>query len=234
MKWIGVGIGTSWKRMKVLIVDDHPIVHAGLRRLIGTEAGIEISEATTAQEALESFMQCSPDLVIMDLNLPGTGGLEAIRKLRNEDDSARILVFSVHDDPFHAARAIEAGALGYVSKNAPPDQISLAISRVAAGQNYIEPDIAQELALLTVQASQRASSSQQVKDLTRRDLEILRLLGEGRNLAEIADAIGLSYKTVANNCTHIKNKLGLARTADLIRVAVEHKNAIPDTDSSRS
>lgn len=212
--------------MKVLIVDDHPIVRAGLRRLIGMGPGAHISEAATANEALANFRQHRPDLVIMDLNLPGTGGLEAIRRLMIEDEQARILVFSVHGDPIHAARAFEAGALGYVTKNAPPDQISLAISRVAAGHSYIEPEIAQELALLSVRAPRRSPSARPFNDLTRRDLDILRLLGDGLSLRQIADTIGLSYKTVANNCSQIKNKLGLARTADLIRVAIEHKGYI--------
>ena len=113
--------------MKVLIVDDHPIVHAGLRRLIAVEPDAEIREAMTAKEALASFKEDRPDLVIMDLNLPGIGGLEMIRWLMIEDESARILVFSVHDDSIHVARAFEAGALGYATKNAPPDQIALAI-----------------------------------------------------------------------------------------------------------
>ena len=139
--------------MKVLIVDDHPIVHAGLRRLIAVETDAEIREAATAKEAFASFKEDRPDLVIMDLNLPGIGGLEMIRRLMLEDNTARILVFSVHDDSIHVARAFEAGALGYVTKNAPPDQISLAIFRVAAGHHYIEPEIAQELALLTVRTS---------------------------------------------------------------------------------
>ena len=209
--------------MKVLIVDDHPIVHAGLRRLIAVEPDAEIREAATAKEALARFKEDRPDLVIVDLNLPGSGGLEMIRRLRIEDDSVRILVFSVHDDSIHVARAFEAGALGYVTKNASADQISLAIFRVAAGHNYIEPEIAQELALLSVRTSGRSPLSHPFKDLTRRDLEILRLLGEGYSLLRIAETIGLSYKTVANNCSHIKNKLGLARTSDLIRIAIEHQ-----------
>ncbi len=209
--------------MKILIVDDHPIVRAGLRRLLSIEPGAEIGEAANAKDALASYAQDRPDLVIMDLNLPGTGGLEAIRRLLLEDESARILVFSVHGDSIYAARAFEAGALGYVTKNAPPDQISLAIVRVAAGQNFIEPEIAQELALLSVQTPRGSSSRHRFKELTGRDLEILRLLGEGCSLVQIADAIGLSYKTVANNCSAMKNKLGLARTADLVRVAVEHQ-----------
>jgi two-component system, NarL family, invasion response regulator UvrY len=209
--------------MKVLIVDDHPIVHAGLRRLIAVEPDAEIREAVTAKEALASFKEERPDLVIMDLNLPGSGGLEMIRRLMIEDESVQILVFSVHDDSIHVARAFEAGALGYVTKNAPPDQITQAIFRVAAGHNYIEPEIAQELALLTVRTSRRSPLSHPFNDLTRRDLEILRLLGEGYSLLQIADTIGLSYKTVANNCSHMKNKLGLARTADLIRIAIENQ-----------
>jgi two-component system invasion response regulator UvrY len=211
--------------MKVLIVDDHPIVHAGLRRLIAVEQDAQIRVAATAKEALASFKDDRPDLVIMDLNLPGIGGLETIRRLIIEDESARILVLSVHDDSIYVARAFEAGALGYVTKNAPPDQISLAIFRVAAGHNYIEPEIAQELALLTIRTSGRSPLSHPFKDLTSRDLEILRLLGEGYSLLQIADAIGLSYKTVANNCSQMKNKLGLARTADLIRIAIEYQTS---------
>jgi two-component system invasion response regulator UvrY len=110
-----------------------------------------------------------------------------------------------------------------VTKNASADQISLAIFRVAAGHNYIEPEIEQELALLTVRTSGRSRLSHPFKDLTRRDLEILRLLGEGYSMLQIADTIGLSYKTVANNCTQMKKKLGLARTTDLIGVAIEHQ-----------
>jgi DNA-binding NarL/FixJ family response regulator len=212
--------------MKVLIVDDHPIVHAGLRRLISVEPDAQIRGAATAKEALASFKDDRPDLIIMDLNLPGSGGLETIRRLKNEDDSARILVFSVHDDSIHVARAFEAGALGYVTKSAPPDEIARAISRVAAGHQYIEPVIAQELALLSVRTPRGSPWSHPFRDLTRRDLEILRLLGEGYSMLQIADAIGLSYKTVANNCSHMKNKLGLARTADLIRVAIEHQNSL--------
>jgi two-component system, NarL family, invasion response regulator UvrY len=214
--------------MKVLIVDDHPIVHAGLRRLIAVEPDTEIRGAATAKEALIRYKDDRPDLVIMDLNLPGSGGLEMIRRLRIEDESARILVFSVHDDSIHVARAFEAGATGYVTKNAPTDQITQAIFRVAAGHNYIEPQIAQELALLTVRTSSgRSPLSHPFKELSRRDLEILHLLGEGYSLSRIADTIGLSYKTVANNCSQMKTKLGLARTADLIRVAIEQQIASP-------
>jgi two-component system invasion response regulator UvrY len=184
---------------------------------------MSFNEAATAKEALARYKEDRPDLVIMDLNLPGPGGLEAIGQLLREDELARILVFSVHGDTLHAARALEAGALGYVTKNAPPDQISQAIFRVAAGENYIESEIAQELALLNVRSLRQSSLPHFLKDLSLRDLEILRLLGEGHSVAQIADSVGLSYKTVANNCTNMKNKLRLSRTADLIRVALEYQ-----------
>ncbi|MCL2453312.1 MAG: response regulator transcription factor [Alphaproteobacteria bacterium] len=213
--------------MRVLIVDDHPIVHAGLRRLIALEQEAEIREAATAKEALLCFKAEFPDLIIMDLNLPGIGGLEMIRRLMNEDPKSRILVFSVHEDSIHVARAFEAGALGYVTKSAPAEQISLAIFRVAAGLNYMQPNIAQQLALLSVRTPRRSPPSHPFNELSRRDLEILRLLGKGFSLMQIAETIGLSYKTVANNCTQIKNKLGLARTTDLIRVAIENQFSPP-------
>ncbi|HTV31694.1 MAG TPA: response regulator transcription factor [Methylocella sp.] len=213
--------------MKVLIVDDHPIVHAGLRRLIAMEQEAEIREAANAKEALLCVKAECPDLVIMDLNLPGSGGLEMIRHLASEGPKPRILVFSVHEDSIHVARAFEAGALGYVTKSAPPEQISRAIFRVAAGLNYMEPNIAQELALLSLRTARRSPLSHPFSELSRRDLEIMRLLGKGYSLLQIAETIGLSYKTVANNCTRMKNKLGLARTTDLIRVAIENEVAPP-------
>lgn len=203
--------------MKILIVDDHPIVHGGLKRLLGPGSDIEFREAATAKEALGLFRSERPGLVIMDLNLPGTGGLDLIRRLKIEDSKTRILVFSVHADIIHVARAIEAGASGYVTKNAAPEQIAEAVFRVAEGQNYIEHALAQELALRKIDAP-----ADPLQGLSRRDLEILRLLAQGRSLQEIADSIAVSYKTVANNCSQIKAKLGLARTADLVRVAIEN------------
>jgi DNA-binding NarL/FixJ family response regulator len=203
--------------MKILIVDDHPIVRAGLRRLLASEPQLELHEAAGGKEALAHFREHRPNLVILDLNLPGVGGLEVIARLKIEDAGARVLALSMHDDPIYVMRALQAGAAGYVSKNAPPEQILEAVRRVAGGGTYIEHDIAQELAMLNLQAPQHP-----LKDLTRRDLEILRMLGEGRSLPQIAEAIGISYKTVANSCGQIKAKLGVARTADLIRIAIRH------------
>ncbi len=201
--------------MKALIVDDHPIVRSGLRRLMAAEPQVDIREAATGQEAISIFREYRPNLVILDLNLPGSSGLEVIARLKIEDAKARILVISMHDNPVYVSRALQAGAAGYVSKNAPPDEILKAINRVAAGHAYIEHEIAQELALWSIH-----SPSHRLAELSPRDLEILRLLGEGCSLAEIADAIGIGYKTVANHCTNLKAKLGATRTADLMRIAI--------------
>ncbi len=204
--------------MKILIVDDHPIVRAGLRRLLANDSEFELREAATGKEALAVFRLYRPDLVILDLNLPGVGGLELIKRFTLEKTDARIIVLSMHDDPLYALRALQTGASGYVSKNAPPTQILEAIGRVADGQTFVSPELAQELAVLNVRAP-----AHPLADLSRRDLEVLRLLGEGRSLQQIADSLGLSYKTIANNCGQIRAKLGVRRTADLIRLAVQNR-----------
>jgi two-component system, NarL family, invasion response regulator UvrY len=202
--------------MKVLVVDDHPIIRAGLRRLLAAEPDSEFCEAASGREALTVFREQRPGLVILDLSLPGIGGLEIIARLKTADPAARILVLSMHDDPMHVTRALEQGAAGYVSKNAPPGEIVEAIRRVAGGQTYIEHDIAEELVFSHIRTPQHA-----LKDLSARDLEVLRLLAKGCTLSQIAEEVGVSYKTAANKCTQIKAKLGVATTADLIRFAIQ-------------
>ncbi len=204
--------------MKLLIVDDHPIVRAGLRRLLAAEPGLQISEAASGQEAVVAYREARPDLVLLDLNLPGISGIEVLGRLLIEDPRARVVVISMYDNPLYVARVLEAGARGYVSKNAPPDQILEAVRRVASGRSYIEPEMAQELALGNVHAAANPLSR-----LSARDIEILRLHADGNSLREIAEAIGLSYKTVANQCSQLKAKLATPRMADLIRLAIACK-----------
>ena len=204
--------------MKILIVDDHPIVRAGLKRLLAGEANVETREAENGRDALATFRAFKPDIVILDLNLPGAGGLEIIRRLKLEEPGVRIIILSMHDEALYAARALQAGAAGYVSKNADPTQILEAIARVSEGGTFVGHELAQELAVLNLRAP-----ANPLADLSRRDLEILRLLGEGRSMQQIADALGVSYKTVANNCGQIRDKLGVRRTADLIRIAVQNR-----------
>jgi DNA-binding NarL/FixJ family response regulator len=201
--------------MKVLVVDDHPIVRAGLRRLLAADPEIEVWEAATGREALSALRRHQPTVVILDLNLPGISGLEVLARLKAADPGSRVLVLSMHDDETHVTRALQAGAAGYVTKNAPPEELLEAIRRVASGHTYIEHEIAAELAFASIRPSVDL-----LKDLSSRDLEILRLLAHGCTLAWIADTIGIGYKTVANSCTRIKAKLGAAGTADLIRIAI--------------
>jgi two-component system, NarL family, invasion response regulator UvrY len=206
--------------VKVLIVDDHPIVRSGLRRLLMSEAVCDVREAATGREALSQFRDRRPDVVLVDLNLPGgIGGLELLRRLMIEERggvlAVRALVLSLHTDAIYASRALQAGAKGYLSKNAAPKDILRAIKRVAAGGSYVEHEIAQELALQTA-----SSEAHPLQQLSGRHLDILRLLGEGHSLAEIAAALGIGYKTVANTCTQLKEKLAVARTSDLVRIAI--------------
>jgi DNA-binding NarL/FixJ family response regulator len=201
--------------MKILLVDDHAIVRAGLRRLLATIPNAALIEAATGRDAIARYREQRPDVVILDLNLPGIGGLELLQRLLIDDPSACVLVFSMHAEAIYASRALQTGAKGYMSKNAAPDEVLLAVRRLAEGGRYVENEIAQELAL------QSAPEGHPLHHLTERDMEIMRLLGEGRSLAEIATELGVGYKTIANTCSQIKAKLGVARTADLIRLSIE-------------
>jgi two-component system, NarL family, invasion response regulator UvrY len=203
--------------VKVLIVDDHPIVRAGLRRLLAAEPDVEVRETADGREALSLYREQRPALVILDLNLPGLGGLEIIGRLKAADPEARILVLSMHDDETHVTRALQAGAMGYVTKNADPEELRAAIARVAQGDIYIEREIAEAIVFANLRAPPNP-----LQELTARDLEILRLLADGRSLPQIADTLGIGYKTAANNCTRIKAKLGAASTAELIRIAIRY------------
>jgi two-component system, NarL family, invasion response regulator UvrY len=198
--------------MKVLLVDDHAIVRDGLKRLLGDLGTGPILEAATGRAALDIARAERPGLVILDLNLPDLGGLELLARLLREDPAVRVLVLSMHAEPLYASRALKVGAKGYVSKAAAPDEIAAAVRAVAHGEGYVEAKVAQALALGAVTP---------LDSLTSRDLEMLRLLAQGRSLSEIAAALGVAYKTAANGCTQLKEKLGVSRTGELIRLAVE-------------
>ncbi len=200
--------------MNLLLVDDHALVRDGLKRLLATLQPGEIHEASTGREAVAVAKSKALDLIVLDLNLPELGGLELLGRLV-QIDAAPVLVLSMHAEPMYVARAMDAGAHGYVSKNASPDELLNAVRKVAAGGRYVESELAQAL------AQQGADSAQSLDRLSTRDLEILRLLVSGKSLSEIADALGLGYKTIANTLSLIKSKLGVARTSDLVRLALE-------------
>lgn len=201
--------------MKVLLVDDHSIVRAGVRQLLSEHEEINVIEADDGLKALAQFKSSRPDVVLADLNLPGIAGLELIRRLLTEDRTAKIIVFTMHAEPIYAARALKLGARGYVSKSAAADELITAIEKVAAGGHYVERELASELAV------GQYSGDDPLNTLTSREVDILRLLGDGKSLTEIATAMGVSYKTIANTCSLIKGKLGLERTADLIRISLQ-------------
>ena len=165
------------------------------------------------RQALPLFRHERPDLVILDLNLEGISGLELIRRFLLENEAASILVFSMHTEPIYAARALNMGARGYVSKSAPAGELLKAIRNVLDGLRFVESEIEEEL------ASAHTSGEDPLQRLTNREVEIVRLLGEGRSLTGVAEGLGISYKTAANSCSRIKEKLMCRRTGDLIRLA---------------
>jgi len=203
------------KPLKVLLVDDHTVVREGVRRLVAGMREIVLSEAGSGAEALAMASKEPPDLVLLDLNMKGISGLELLRRLLLKDPKCRVIVFSMHAEPVYAARALKLGAKGYVSKSAAADELLTAIKRVSEGGHYIERELASQLAI------HQYSGDDPLQQLTTREIEILRLLGDGKSLQGIADALGVSYKTVANTCSLMKSKLGLERTADLIRMSIE-------------
>jgi DNA-binding NarL/FixJ family response regulator len=182
--------------------------------------GVQVTEAATGREALTQVRIERPTLIVLDLNLPALGGLELLRRILAEHPEARVMVLSMHAETIYATRALRAGALGYLSKNASPDELLRAARLVAGGGRYIEAAIAQRLALQAAETGNEEAGNQPDR-LTERDLEIIRLLGDGQGLSMIADALGVSYKTVANTCSQIKAKLGVARTSDLVRLAIK-------------
>jgi two-component system, NarL family, invasion response regulator UvrY len=203
--------------MKILLVDDHVVVRAGVRRLLATEVDVSILEAGSSQEALDICRRERPDLVVLDLNLIGSSGLELLRRLVQLDKAAKVLVLSMHSEPVYAARALQAGARGYISKSAGAEEFVDAVRQVGKGGHYIEREIAAELAV------GKFSKADPLDQLTTREIDILRLLGEGKSYTQIAAALGVSYKTVANTSSVIREKLAVQTTADLIRLSVESR-----------
>ena len=201
---------------RVLLVDDHAVVRAGCRQLLQGWAGFQVTEASDGEEALRLVADLSPHLVVLDLNLPGLSGFDVIQRLKRDHPSVRILVFSMHEDPAYAAKALEYGAHGFVSKNDDPDTIVDAARKVAQGETYLSHPIAQKLALMTLKGS-----GDPMAVLTKREKDVLALFGQGKSLSEIAANLGISYKTTANTCTQIKAKLNLATTSEMMRFAVE-------------
>jgi DNA-binding NarL/FixJ family response regulator len=199
--------------LRVLIVDDHPIVISGCKALLAADPEIEVAEAGDGDSGFDAYLAYAPDVAVIDINLPGLSGFELTRRILRRDPDARIVIFSMNDDAVFAARAIEAGAKGYIAKNDDPLLFVGALRQIAAGGVYLPADLARKIAF--------AKPGDLLAQLSARELEILRLLASGDTMAVIADKLNISYKTVANNCTALKQKLGARSSMDLMRLAIE-------------
>ena len=217
---VGATASTGVKFTRVLIVDDHPVIISGCRALLADDSDIVITAAADAESGEASFAAEPPDVCLVDINLPGVSGFELARRILRRDAAARIIMFSMNDDPIFAARAIEAGAKGYVSKSGDPSDLIVAIREVAKGNVFLPASLAQSLAF-----AGPSFASSRLARLTSREIEILRLLGAGKSLSEIAFLINASYKTVANTSSLMRQKLGVRTSAELVRLAIESKLA---------
>jgi two-component system invasion response regulator UvrY len=203
--------------MRVLIVDDHPIVASGCRTVLADEAEIVVLEASDAESAERLFLAERPDIAVIDINLPTVSGFELARRILAQDAPARIIMFSMNDDPVFVARAIEIGAKGYVSKAGDPHDLVEAIREVGKGGIYLPPAMARNVAFAGAAAGKNPLSK-----LSSREMEILRLLTSGKTLSEIAWLVHSPYKTVANTSSIIRQKLGVRTPAELVRLAIEN------------
>ena len=209
--------------LRILIVDDHPIVRQGLRQTLADAAQIgEIAEAATPQEALDLVRQREWEAVILDIGLPGRGGLDVLKDIKREVPRLPVLILSMHSEDQYAVRALRAGAAGYLTKEAAPKNLIDAIRKVAAGGRYVSPELAERLATeLTVDAARPLHAS-----LSDREFDVLRSIASGQTVGEIADRLSLSVKTVSTYRTRILEKMRLKNNAEMMHYV--HTNHLLD------
>lgn len=202
--------------ISVLLVDDHAVVRTGFRLLLETTPDVRVvAEADSGEAACRRFDEVSPDIVVLDLSMPGIGGLETLRRLRARNQSAKMLALSAHDDVMHARRALRQGALGFLSKRTAPETLLEAVRTVAAGQRYIDPRLAQEIALADV-----AGTVSPLELLSEREFEVFMRLANGSAVQRIATELNLSASTVGTHLYNIKQKLQVSNQAELTLVAL--------------
>jgi two-component system, NarL family, invasion response regulator UvrY len=210
--------------MKVLVVDDHAVVRAGFAKLFAERPDTFVRYATTGRDALDVVRDMLPDVIILDLDLPDVSGFALLKRLLRQANDARVLIVTMYSDIGYVDRAIEMGATGYVTKNAGPDELLTAVEEAFQRRRYIEASICQHMVHRSLERQGHG------QDLSSRDIDVIRLLADGKSVGQIADIIGVSYKTVANNCSMLKAKLGLYDIKDLIRYAVTWKLRSKDRD----
>lgn len=202
--------------ISVLLVDDHTVVRTGFRLLLESTSDVRvIAEADSGEAACRRFDETTPDIVVLDLSMPGIGGLETLRRIRARNASAKMLALSAHDDVMHARRALRQGALGFLSKRTAPETLLEAVRTVAAGQRYIDPRLAQEIALADV-----AGTVSPLEALSEREFEVFMRLANGSAVARIATELNLSASTVGTHLYNIKQKLQVSNQAELTLVAL--------------
>jgi len=205
--------------IQVLLVDDHAVVRTGFRLLLQSQPDINVAaEAQSGEAACQIYAELAPDVVVMDLGMPGMGGLEALRRIRARNPAARVLALSAHDDPMHARRALREGALGFLSKRSAPEALIEAIGTVAAGRRYIDPSLAQKLALAEIEGAARSP----IEQLSEREFEVFIRLAGGATVQKIADDLKLSASTIGTHLYNIKQKLGVVNQSELTLLAIRH------------
>jgi len=202
--------------IRILLSDDHEVVRAGYRRLLESTPNIKvIAEVASGEDAYSRYCELHPDVVVMDLTMPGIGGLEASRRILAHDHNARILVFSVHENEVMLNRALDLGVLGYISKRSASQVMIEAVYKVAAGEMYIGQEMMPHLV-----KRKTSSDSGVISGLSPREFEVFRLLADSKSVNDIATLLNLSPKTVGHHMTHIKSKLGISNIAGLTRLAI--------------
>ena len=204
-------------KTKLLLVDDHAIVRAGFRYLLESDSDYEIREVDTAEEACNIYREFGPDAVIMDLIMPGMGGLEGVRHIRAKDSKAKVVVLSMRDDPIYVNRARKAGAKGYVTKRSAPEELTRAVTDVIKGKDYFSADVVEAQS-----QNELKTDEEKIKCLSEREFEVFCLLAEGMRVVDISNDLHLSPKTVSNHRTRIMHKLNASSIVELTRLAIRN------------
>lgn len=203
--------------IKVILIDDHAVVRAGFRMLLSIEDNIEvIAEAERGEQACLLYHEKQPDVMVIDLSMPGIGGLETIRRIVNRHPGAKLLVFSVHDETVYVNRALQAGARGYITKHGDPAVLVEAIQKIASGEVFIEPDLLK----ISPYVDDHAVCQANIESLSSREFDVFLLLAKGLTIHKIADELCIGYKTVANYGTQIRSKLQVSTVAELAHIAM--------------
>lgn len=205
--------------IRVMLVDDHAVVRTGFRLLLQAQTEVcVVAEAESGEVACQRYLELTPDVVVMDLAMPGMGGLEALRRIRSHHPQARVLALSAHDDPMHARRALREGALGFLSKRSAPEALIEAVTTVGAGRRYIDVALAQKLAL----ADLDGGSNSPIERLSEREFEVFVRLARGETVQRIAEDLRLSASTVGTHLYNIKQKLDVVNQSELTLLAIRH------------